>query len=268
MADETQTQATTQSSQGGSSQSTQAATASGAQSGASQTTQSQATTAQSTSEKPAVRPDWVPESFWLKDKNEVDGVNLRKSFDELSAFRAAEDTKRLSRPQKPEDYKSELPTDFKLPAGVDYKLDDADPLIGQYRSLAIEAGLDQATFSKGLGLIAAIRVGEATQIKTARDAEIAKLGPNASARVDAVTTWAKAMVGDEAAGALSQMLVTSRHVEAFEGLIKRFTSQGAGSFSQQHRENAPTKLSEDEYAKLSPRQKLEYAQKFNGQAAA
>jgi hypothetical protein len=75
-------------------------------------------------------------------------------------------------------------------------------------------------------------------INTARTAEIAKLGPTAPARVDAVINWLTGMDGSADKGdakALAGMLVTARHVEAFERIINKVTSQGTASFSQSHR---------------------------------
>jgi hypothetical protein len=67
------------------------------------------------------RPEGIPDSYWDAEKNtlKVDPAALAKDLkerDELKTFKAAEDVKALSRPQKAEDYKLELPADFKPPA--------------------------------------------------------------------------------------------------------------------------------------------------------
>lgn len=259
-----QQQAAAQTSAQSSSQSSsqQSSTAdSGAQAAAStQTAASPATTAQTTKVE---RPEWLPENFWDGDKGEAKGKEFRTTFDELSAFKAAQDSARLSRPQKAEEYKADLPKDWKAPEGLEFKLDPDDPMVKQYREFALEAGLDQEKFTKGLGLVAALRVGEAQQIKAAQDAEIAKLGANASARVDAVMTWMNAQGFEH----LPKMLVTADIVGEVEKLIGKFSSQGAANFNSGHRDHAPQKMTEDEYSKLSPRQKLDYAMKFQQSAA-
>jgi hypothetical protein len=191
----------------------------------------------------AERPDGIPDSYWDAEAKalKVDPVALAKDLkerDELKTFKAAEDVKALSRPQKPDDYKIELPPDFKPPAGVEFKFDMADPLLAQARAEAHAQGMSQAGFSKMLGLYAAAKVGEEAQIEAARTAEQAKLGANAGARVDAVLNFLKGAdptPDKRDAAALAAGLVTARQVEAWERLITRITSQGAASFSQQHR---------------------------------
>jgi hypothetical protein len=131
-----------------------------------------------------------------------------------------------------------LPADFQPPVGVEFKFDMADPILAQARAEAHRQGLSQEGFSKILGLYAAAKVGEQTQIDTARAAEQAKLGANAGARVDGVINWLTGMDSSADKGdakALAGMLVTARHVEAFERIINKLTTQGSASFSQSHR---------------------------------
>lgn len=161
-----------------------------------------------------------------------------KERDELKTFKAAEDVRKGALPQKPEDYKLELPADFKAPAGVDYKLDTTNPALAQLKAVAHKHGLTQDAVKELLAVYAGNEVGSQAAIATARAAEITKLGPTAPARVDAVTNWLAGMdtspdKGD--AKALAGMLVTARHVEAFERIITRLTTQGSASFSQAHR---------------------------------
>ncbi len=152
--------------------------------------------------------------------------------------------KALSRPQKAEDYKLELPADFKMPAGVEFKLDAANPALGQLRDVAHKHGLTQDAVNEIIGVYAGNEVGNQAAITTAKNAEIAKLGPTAPARVDAVTQWMAGMDASPDKGdakALAGMLVTARHVEAFERIITRLTTQGSAAFSQSHRVPADTK---------------------------
>lgn len=189
------------------------------------------------------RPEGIPDSYWDVTTNalKVDPVALAndlKERDELKTFKAAEDVKAASRPQKPDDYKLELPADFKPPAGVEYKLDTANPALGQLRAVAHKHGLTQDAVNELLGVYAGNEVGTQAAIATARSAEIAKLGTSAPARVDSVINWLTGMDSSADKGdakALAGMLVTARHVEAFERIITRLTTQGAASFSQSHR---------------------------------
>ena len=196
-----------------------------------------------TSTTTATRPEGIPDSYWDAEKNslKVDPAALAKDLkerDELKTFKAAEDVKAASRPQKADDYKLELPSDFKAPAGVEYKLDTNNPALGQLRAVAHKHGFTQEAVSELLGVDAGNEVGTQAAIATARAAEIAKLGTTAPARVDTVIDWLTGMDGSpdkKFAKALAQMLVTADHVMGFENIINKVTSQGAAGFSQQHR---------------------------------
>jgi hypothetical protein len=191
----------------------------------------------------ATRPEGIPDSYWDATTNalKVDPAALAKDLkerDELKTFKAADDVRRGSLPQKADDYKLELPADFKPPAGVEFKLDTANPALASLKAVAHKHGLTQAAVNELLGVYAGNEVGSQAAIATARAAEIAKLGTTAPARVDAVTNWLSGMdtspdKGD--AKALAGMLVTARHVEAFERIINRLTTQGTANFSQSHR---------------------------------
>jgi hypothetical protein len=209
----------------------------------------------------AARPADVPEFLWDADK----GAIKIDSVKELAAFKAAEDVRKGALPPTADAYKAELPADFKAPAGVAFKIDANDPLIPLAQAQAHAMGASQEDFSKMLGIYAAAKAGEQAQIESARSAEVSKLGPTAPARVDAVTRWLTSIDGSADKGdaqALAGMLVTARHVEAFERMINRFTSQGAAPFSQQHRDVPDGKLSEEDYGKLSFGEKKAYAAKF------
>lgn len=196
-----------------------------------------------TTSQQADRPEGIPDSYWDADAKalKVDPAALAKDLkerDELKTFKAAEDVKALSRPKTADEYKLQLPADFKPPAGVDFKLDTANPALGQLKAVAHKHGLTQDAVNELLGVYAGDAVGREAAISTARAAEIAKLGPTAPARVDGVTRWLAGMDSTADKGdakALAGMLVTARQVEAFERIITRLTTQGSASFSQSHR---------------------------------
>jgi len=67
-------------------------------------------------------------------------------------------------------------------------------------------------------------------------AEREKMGAAGGARIDAVTRFWKAHVGDDIARAIMQTTVTERQVRGYEIMIQKFTSQGAGGFRTTGRE--------------------------------
>jgi hypothetical protein len=223
--------------QDGQSQSTGAAAAgssaqtTGSQAGTGQQAQNngqQAQQAQQSQQSQWARPSWAPES--VKDQ-----AGLDTWANEMVARAAADEVRRNTLPKSADEYKIELPKDFKPPEGIQFTFDQNDPVLKQARELAHTAGWDQDTFAKALGLYAGSRVTELQQVKQAREAELGKLGPTAPARVDSVVTWAKAKLGEELGGAFASMLVTAKHVEMAEKLVTMFASQGSANFSQSHR---------------------------------
>lgn len=254
-----QTQAGDQSSSQGAGQTTQteSTSAQGSTSGAS-TQQSQQQT-QATSQ-PAARPEYIPEAHWDGTAGKVkDDKALAAHFNEIFARDAAEQSRRLTLP-KAADLKLDLPGDFVLPQGADFKIDADNPLWSQARSWAEKHGLSQQAFSEGIALIAGDRIGSAQSIKNAQNAEIAKLGATGTARVDAVTTFFKAHLGDADGARLASRLFTAEDVMAAEKLVARFASQGGGNFSRARSEaDTGQKVTPEQWDKMTYTERKEYA---------
>lgn len=194
-----------------------------------QTPSSPATTA------PA-RPDGIPDERWDATANSLklspeEYATERKQFNELATWKAAEDVRKGALPQTPDAYKTELPADFKPPAGVEFKLDPANPALGQLKAVAHKHGLTQDAVSELIGVYAGNEVGSAAEISAARAAQVTKLGPTGPARIDAVTRFLKAS-GMES---LISGIHTAQQVETWENHITKLTSQGSAVFSQSHR---------------------------------
>jgi hypothetical protein len=175
---------------------------------------------------------------------------------DLRKFKGEQDSRALTLPPTPEAYELKVPENFALPAGVSkFEFNQADPFLAQARQLAHRDKISQASFSEMLGLYAGERISEMSKINSARNAEIAKLGSLAPSRIDAVKSWAHGVLGSELGGAIEQMLVTAKHVEAFESIINKFSRQGGTPFSQGHREGEPPKGTIPGYANMSFEQK-------------
>jgi hypothetical protein len=169
--------------------------------------------------------------------------DLIKEFGTLAGLKAAQDARLASLPQKPEDYKLELPKDFKPPDG--WVLDDKDPRLPALREAAKEAGIDQAAFSKLVAADAQARIAEHTRLNELAKAEQAKLGANGTARVTAVKTWLSSIVGPEVAtfwlGDDKNMglLPRAADIEGLEKLQRALSSNGAAGYSGSGRDNNP-----------------------------
>jgi hypothetical protein len=211
------------------------------------------------------RPDYIPEAHWDATANKVkDEAALTAHFNQIIARDAAAQSQALSRPQTPDAYKVELPGDFKAPEGLDFKFNDADPLLAQARTLAHESGMSQEGFSKFLGLYAATQVASKQEVLNAHNAEVAKLGPNGPARVTAVTTVLKGVLGETEGKQLASRLFTASDVQIAEKLVAKLT--GAGVFQANGRmppEGSPGKVTEAQYAAMTPAQKWDYMRSHN-----
>jgi hypothetical protein len=181
--------------------------------------------------------------------------------------KAERDVLIASVPETPEKYELKLPADFKAPPGVEFKFDLADPIKGdslrRAQAWSKENSLTQQQFSELLGLYAGALSHEATVIENARAAEVAKLGAAGAARVDAVSTWLRAELGDKLARPMLLTLATAAHVEGFEKLLQRRQAQGSANFSQRHRDHHTDKIDQATYDRMSYSEKKAYAERHS-----
>lgn len=174
----------------------------------------------------AVKPEGLADDFWDKDKGEVKFADLNKRLSDLTAFQAEHASRAAQVPEKPDGYALELPADFKMPEGVEFSIAADSPLATEARALAHELKLTSGEFSRFLQLYAKDRIHEHEQMQGLATKEMEKLGAKSAERVDAVTTWLKARIGDEAAQILHSQMYTAKQIEAFEKLMGQFRSAG------------------------------------------
>lgn len=263
MAD-TSTAATSQSSTG---QATDPSAVAAAQSAAVASTPTQTSQTSSATTAPT-RPEWVPESCF-DAKTGVNWDSYGKYHNEQIVPKltqlAAEEVRRNTLATKPDDVKLDLPKDFKLPEGMDFKLDSTKPEFNKFREIAVKRGLDADTVSELMGVYAETVVGSEATYAAAKKAELDKLGANATARVTSLNTFFEGHLGAEDAKFLRSSMYAAGVVTAMEKLVAKFTSQGAASFSQAHREpgGQTGRVSEEAYAKMSAAERWDYARGFD-----
>lgn len=210
----------------------------------------------------------MPEQFYDATTGKVNDEKFAEHLNTQTARLAAEDSRKLSLPATPEAYKVELPAEFKAPAGIEFKFNEADPALAEARKLAHQLGIPQEGFSKLLGVYAAAQVNSEAEVQTARNAELAKIGPTGPARIGAIETFFGGILGNEAEGkAIAARIFTADDVTRMEKIVARFASQGGAGFTQQHRDVTPAgRVDQATYDKMSYGQQLEYAAKFPQQA--
>lgn len=211
-------------------------------------------------ETPA-RPDWLPERFWDGEGNAIKGADLKAHIDELTAFKAGEDSKRAAAPEKPDGYELKLPEGLDLPEGFTFELNDKDPMFAFGRQVAHDLGLDQAGFEQLVGSYAKMNAEQmkADQAVFQQQAEL--LGPKGSDRQKAVETWINAKLGPDAATLFGTIGKFAKGVETFEKIMRLASGGGGPGFSQTGRETGKVALTEEEYAALSPPEQLVAARK-------
>jgi hypothetical protein len=231
-----------------------------------------ATNADGSPADPAAPPAPDPNAARVKIKD----VDLTEAeWIAAAADKAAQDANLLSLPAKPADYKLELPADFKAPAGVKFTFNPADPIKGPVLTAAREwAKANDLTQEQFSGMLALYAGSEAHNAKMIADgAKIQKdlLGAAGTARIDAISRFLKAELGDDGARPFLQTLVTAKMVDGWERFIQKKTTQGAGGFRTTGRE-APEPdgrlpsgpEGEKIWNGMSYTQKKEYTEKFSG----
>jgi hypothetical protein len=164
-------------------------------------------------------------------KYEVSEAELGTMMDR----QAQDDLRKATIPPTPDAYKLEISPDAKLPGDAKFQFDANDPGLIAAKNWAHSKGLDQGSFSEMLTLYASHVTGQEAALTERSRAEIEKAGVNAPQRVDAVGRWITAEVGEVDAKPIRATIVTDAHLRFYERLMNKIASQGAASFSQQHR---------------------------------
>ena len=214
------------------------------------------------------RPDWLPEEFFDAEK----GPQYDKLTGELTglrAFKAERDSELATVPDDLSGYEAALPDGFELPEGFEFKLADDDPVLEPARAFAKKHALSPAAFKELVGLAAHREIAQHKELAELASKQMEALGSKAAARVDAVQGWLKAKVGEDAAGQLNAMMFTAGQVQAFEKLIGA-TKSGVAGVTGAGREGVKSQppMSQEEWDKLSPTDKIQRTRDLNAKKAA
>jgi transcriptional regulator with XRE-family HTH domain len=175
---------------------------------------------------------------------------------EMMQRQAVDDQRRLTLPTTPEAYEARLPADLQLPGGQTYVFNPNDPSMVAARQLAHAKGWSQSDFSDALGIFASHIAGQEAALAERSAAEVAKAGANAPQRVDAVSRFITAEMGETEGKQIRSLIVTDSMLRFMERLMTKISSQGAASFSQQHRA-APESSPIPGYANMTFEQRRE-----------
>jgi hypothetical protein len=123
----------------------------------------------------------------------------------------------------------------------------------------------QEAFGKLLALYAGGQVASQQQIATGRNAEIQKLGATGPARIDALTTFFRAYLGEAPGNRRMARIFTAQDVQDAEMEVSKITSQGGVSYRGNGREppEPAGRVSLEQFNKMSPRERLDYNRQFD-----
>lgn len=132
-------------------------------------------------DEPKAKPDYIPDNFWNKDKNEVDLEAMSKSWSDLR--------KTVSKGA------------HKAPPEGKYDLssfgENADnlPMVPMFKDWAAKNGVSQAAFDELAGsLTGMVNEAQGGQGQIDAAAERKSLGPNADAQINGMVSWARGLV--------------------------------------------------------------------------
>jgi hypothetical protein len=184
---------------------------------------------------------------------------------DLMKFKGETELRRAAVPADPSQYKIELPKDLVMPAGVEWRFNEADPALAAARSWSHAQGLSQDQFSSLLGQYVSMEALKESTYRGAMKRELDALGANATMRVTALQTWLDGLVGPDIAKHMKAGMFSARIVEGYELMAKKFSSQGVASFRQDGREpgGQPGRVSEAEYDAMSVAERYTYSKGFD-----
>jgi hypothetical protein len=107
----------------------------------------------------------------------VKGPDLRKHLDELATFKAADDSRKLTLPQRRKPTSWRCRKASRRPTASTFKLDERPDARKTAQSMAHAKGWSQSDFSDALGIVAATPSRRAGRDQHRAHRRIAKLGP-------------------------------------------------------------------------------------------
>jgi len=195
------------------------------------------------------RPEYIPEKFWDPDENQTNIEALGRAYGELSSFVGKKRDeihdevvlqyqKELNenRPESPDKYAALFNDESpwkEMEKDIHY---DSDPLVQMWADTAHKAGLSNEEYSKGVEVyLDAITAGPDM------DEEIAKLGENGKARIEAVDLWANKNLNEEQYNALTSMAQSSEIISALETLMNSTKSAQTGAYTAEAVSSKPSR---------------------------
>ena len=190
------------------------------------------------------RPEYVPEKFWNAESNEVNLEGVFKSYGELESkigqkqddLRASIEeefnAKRMEGvPDSVDGYEYKAPTLENAPEGWEIEVNEEDPLLQWWKETAFNQKLTQDQYQDGIQ-----KYFELTFQPEDKEAQVAELGENGQARIDAVDGWMAKNLSEAEYNVISEFATNAAAIAVLETLIEKTGEPDLASFGNQ----APT----------------------------
>lgn len=196
---------------------------------------------------PQTRPEYIAEKFWDPDGNSVRVESLarahsdlekmsRRKFDEMNQDERAqlystlgfdpeavlesdlrqkwENDRLADRPENPADYNFDA-KEAGIPDIVEFDASSDDPMLNWWRKFSHDQGFTNDQFGEGVS----VWLNTLASMQPDIEAERAKLGDNASVRIDQANSYLKkAGLDEEETNALESMVTSAAGISALEKL--------------------------------------------------
>lgn len=179
-------------------------------------TQSSAT--ETNSEQVDSRPNWLPQKFETPEQLAVSYGELEKSLHtRKEEFRNAiiEEMKGEANkdvPTAPGDYE----VNVQVPEGMEWQVDESDPMLGWFREKAHNYGLNQEEFDALVNEYVAMDNTKGPDWNE----EVKELGEHGERRLERVDTWASANLSEDAYNKFANLRADAATVKLFEELME------------------------------------------------
>jgi len=166
------------------------------------------------------RPEWLPEKFNSPEDLATGYSNLEQKLGQKdeevrnAVMKEIEETAFADRPESVGDYQ--------LPEGFDMEQADGNELLQWWAETSFENGYSNEEFQKGVSMYMDALNANVPDY----DAELSKLGDNATARTEAVSLFANQFFAEEHLGAIERMCETADGVLALEHIMENMRQDG------------------------------------------
>lgn len=189
-------------------------------------------------------PEGLPQQFWDDKSGQVKMADFVTAHNDLVKASSEHKAKLDALPKKAEDYKLELklPSEVKMPDGLDIKIDEKDQRVVGLRAFALKHGMTNDAVNELIALDAQSQIAAFNASEELLQAEMQKLGANGKERVSAMNAFLEKHVPAAQREALRPFVANAEAFAGLETLISKITSSTNVPGNQQPRQGKPAEV--------------------------